>query len=150
MLNHNFPMKINPLNSLNSITWLSQSSNSQNNFRSSSHAFISLTCIRKGSQPQLWSMWWQSIGTESKVVLMYWSQRIMFLLGLRTCLQLCFAQTQSPSFRRICSSQRLNAYCLVPCDLWSYWKLISSYAFPWCQPLKSLTINGRRELQTNK
>lgn len=55
-----------------------------------------------------------------------------------------------PLLRRICSSQRLNADYPVPCDLWGYWKLISSSAFPWRQPLKSLTVNGRRELQTNK
>lgn len=151
MLDHNFLMKINLPNSLNSITWLSQSLQI--------HKVVSRAPLLHSFpwiQPLEWNQhFWsllmpQSLGRESKVVLVYWSRCAISIRLSHLPSAVLLHKPSSPLLDRICSSQRLIAYYPVPCDLWGYWKLISSSACPWCQPLKSLTMeDGGRELQTN-
>lgn len=156
MLNRNFLMKINLPNSLNSITGLSESLQIHQVVSRAPllHSFLwiqPLTRVRKWFQQHFWSLLMtQSIGRASKVVLVYWSRCDISIRLSHLPSAVLLHKPSSPLLDRICSSQRLIAYYPVPCDLWGYWKLISSSACPWCQPLKSLTIeDGGRELQTH-
>lgn len=151
MLDHNFLMKINLPNSLNSITWLSQSLQIHKVVSRAPllHSFLWIQPLKWNQH--FWSLLMpQSLGRESKVVLVYWSRCAISIRLSHLPSAVLLHKPSSPLLDRICSSQRLIAYYPVPCDLWGYWKLISSSACPWCQPLKSLTMeDGGRELQTN-
>lgn len=66
----------------------------------------------------LWSvLMTESIGAELTMVSVCWSPGVIFWLGLPTCLQLCFAETQEPSFRQDLFFTK--TCCLLPNALWS-------------------------------
>lgn len=121
MLNHNSLMKTNLLNSLNFITWLSQSSSTQNKFWSPSYTGISLDttfdlCQKIGPATFLWQ-WHSRLEQNPK---WFWCAGVKgsyFLEALPPVLSCALHKPRSPLSHRIYSSQRLIADYPVPCDL---------------------------------